>query len=753
MSTPILATKLYRPALRSTLVGRPRLVERLTIGLRQNQGFGRKLTLISAPAGFGKTTLVSSWIDALRSQAVDSQLTNQNKRADPVAWLSLDEGDNDPTRFLTYFISALQTLDLSNAEGLDLSNVEEDALPLGQGVLDVIQSPQPPPIESSLTVLLNEIAALPINLLFVLDDYHAIDSPLVDRALTFLVEHLPSSMHLVVATREDPPLPLARLRAQGQLTELRAADLRFTPEEAAGFLNQVSGLSLSAAEITALEIRTEGWIAGLQLAAISMQGNDDIGGFIESFTGSHHFVMDYLVEEVLNQQSASVQHFLLCTSILERLCGALCEAVLQAPAGSGQEMLAEIEQANLFLIPLDNERRWYRYHHLFADLLQQRLQQQIGSTSKGKPSADEALSEDTLHSRASIWFEENGLAIEAFQHAVAANNIDRAARLAEGDGMPLLFRGAVAPVVTWLESLPKDELDARPSLWVMYGSAMLFVGQNSQVEEKLHAAEAALAQVGKNAKTRDDIGHIATIRATLAVTQLDAQTIIAQAQRALAYLHPHNVPVRTATTWALGFAHQIQGNRAAAKDAYTEAIAASEAIGHFIIHIMSMTGLGNILEADCQLYEAAETYQRVLEVVGKRPTPSVCEAHHGLARIYYEWNDLSLARQHAEQSIHFAEQIEGFASLALSTAQLAQIKLAQGKLADAVTLVNQAERFLQQKSTLPYAPEIFVTKVAVLLHQGHLTAAAKIAEDNALSLSQARIYLTQGGSLRSAWGT
>ena len=295
MPTPILATKLYIPPPRPKVVLRPRLSERLNEALHRTPG----VTLISAPAGFGKTTLVSEWVAG-------------GKR--PAAWLSLDEGDNDPTRFLAYLVAALQTI----------------AANIGAGVLGVLQAPQPPPIESILTVLLNEITTLPDHFVLVLDDYHVIEAKPVNLALTFLLEHLPPQMHLVIATREDPDLPLARLRARGRLTELRAADLRFTASEAAEFLNPVMGLKLSAEDIAALETRTEGWIAGLQLAAISMQGQKDAARFIQSFTGSHRFVMDYLVEEVLQQQSESVQTFLLRTSILDRMCGPLCDEIGRA---------------------------------------------------------------------------------------------------------------------------------------------------------------------------------------------------------------------------------------------------------------------------------------------------------------------------------------------------------------------------------------------------------------------------------------
>src|SRR5688572_13634281 len=318
MSIPILPTKLYIPPPRPKVVSRPRLLAQLDEGTLS----GRKLTLISAPAGFGKTTLVSEWVTGF---------------GQPAAWLSLDEGDNDSTRFLTYLITALQTI----------------APHIGEGMLGVLQSPLPPPTETILTTLLNEITAIEDNFVLVLDDYHVIDSKPVDNALTFLIEHLPPQMHLTVTTREDPQLPLARLRVRNQLTELRAASSRFTPDEAAEFLNQVMGLNLSSENITALDKRTEGWIAGMQLAALSMQGHQDIAGFIESFTGSHHFVMDYLLEEVLNQQSASIQTFLLCTSILDHLCGSLCDAVLLDPSASSQEVLEYLEHANLFLIPVD----------------------------------------------------------------------------------------------------------------------------------------------------------------------------------------------------------------------------------------------------------------------------------------------------------------------------------------------------------------------------------------------------------------
>lgn len=701
MSTPILATKLYIPPPRPKVVLRPRLIEQL------NKGLHHKLTLISAPAGFGKTTLVSEWV-------IDCE-----RRA---AWLSLDDGDNDPTRFLTYLVAALQTI----------------APTIGAGVLGVLQSPQPPSIESILTVLLNDMSVLPDNFVLVLDDYHMIDARAIDTALIFLLEHLPPQMHLVIATREDPHLPLARLRVRGQLTELRVIDLRFTPSEAAGFLNQVMGLNLSMEDIAALETRTEGWIAGLQLAAISMQGHQDATSFIKSFTGSHHFVLDYLVEEVLHQQPESVQTFLLRTSILDRMCGPLCDAVLLDPSTSGQETLQSIEHANLFIVPLDNERRWYRYHHLFADLLRQRLPQSATGHEGG------GIAE--LHIRASIWYEDNGLEIEAFHHSAAAHDIERTARLMEGKakGMPLYFRGVVTPVLNWLASLPTTVLDARPSLWVSYASASLFASQVIGVEQKLLAAEAALQNIEPDDKTHDLIGHIAVIRATLAVIQHHTEDIIIQSRRALEYLNPNNFVLRTATIWTLGYAHHLQGDRLAASHAYTEAISTSQAIGHKIITIMATIGLGNIQEFDNQLSLAAQTYNHLLQMIGDPPLPVACEAHLGLARIFYERNNMEAAQQHGQQSLQLARQLENVDRVVDSEVFLARLKLVEGDVIEAAELLAAADQFAHQHNFVYRIPGVAATQVLVLLRQRHLAAAAHLAQTHELPISQARVHLAQG---------
>ncbi len=711
MAMSILATKLYIPPSRPKVVLRPRLVERLNENLRHRPG----MTLISAPAGFGKTTLVSEWVTGCEQ---------------PAAWLSLDEGDNDPVRFLTYLIAALQRVEAN----------------LGEGILRVLQTsqPQPPPIDLLLTDLLNEIVNVPADFILVLDDYHVIDSKVLDRALTFFLEHQPPQMHLVLATREDPDLPLSRLRARGQVLELRAADLRFSHAEAAEFLNQVMGLRLSAENIAALETRTEGWIAGLQLAGLSMQGYPDRASFIQSFTGSHHFVMDYLVEEVLHQQPERIQTFLLHTSILDRLCGPLCDAVLLDPSTSGQDTLQSLERANLFLVPLDNERRWYRYHHLFADLLRQRLRHSLASPDG---SAEHSMNE--LHIRASQWYEDNHFTLEAFRHAAAAKDIERAERLLDGGGIPLHLSGGVAPILDWLESLPVEVLHARPWLWWRHAAMLLINGQTIGVGEKLQAAEAGVANMLQGAEpddqTRNLIGLIAMASATLALTRYDVPAMIAQSHRALEYLDRDHLFQRANAHWTLGYAYVLQGERALARQAFTESVALGEAAGAMFPLILATIGLGYVQEVDNELYQAAETYRQVLKWAGDHPQQIIGEAHLGLARILYEWNDLDAAEQHTQQSLHLARQYESIIDRhVISEVFLARLKLAQGDLAGAADILAKADQSVRQHHFVHRAPEVAAAQVLTFIRQGNLAAAAHLAESHRLPMSQARVHLAQG---------
>jgi LuxR family maltose regulon positive regulatory protein len=705
MAASILATKLYAPPPRPNVVRRPRLIQRL------DEGLHRRLTLLSAPAGFGKTTLLSDWLA---------------ERDRPAAWLSLDSGDNDPARFLTYLVATVQTV---------VPNV-------GDGVLGALQTPQPPPIDAVLTALLNDLTSSVSNpLVLVLDDYHLIEASPVDQALAFLLEHLPPPLHLVLATREDPQLPLARLRAGGQLTELRAADLRFTPAEAAAFLTQAMGLTLSAEDVAALESRTEGWIAGLQLAALSLQGHTDASAFIQTFTGSHHFVMDYLVEEVLRRQPERVQVFLLRTSILDRLCGPLCEAVLRAPAGTGQATLEALERANLFLVPLDQERRWYRYHHLFAELLRQRLRQSAASSAVGEER--DLVAE--LHRRASQWFEDNGLPIEAFQQAVAANDFERTARMIERGGIPLHFRGAVTAMLDWLGSLPPAVLDARPALWASYAGLLLVSGHTTGVEEKLQAAERALAGAETDEDTRNLIGRIAAARATLALTRYAVEPMLFESLRALEYLHPNNLPMRANANFTLGFAYFLQGDRVASRRAYSEAAALSQAARDIFTTILATLGLGNVQEVEYQLHLAAETYRGILQVAGNQPLQIVGEVHIGLARVLYEWNELDPAEEHGQQSYQLERQYESVIDRFVSCQVfLARVRLARGDATGAAALLAEASQAARQRNFVHRIPEVAAAQVLVLLRQGHLAAAAQLAQAQELLLSQARAHLAQG---------
>ncbi|HSL46261.1 MAG TPA: LuxR C-terminal-related transcriptional regulator [Anaerolineales bacterium] len=707
----LLTTKLFIPSTRPERVFRPRLIERLNESLRHRPG----VTLISAPAGFGKTTLISEWIAGC---------------GQPAAWLSLDEGDNDPARFLAYLIAALQTV----------------AANIGEGISNVLQAPQPPPVESILTDLLNEITALPEHFILVLEDYHAIDARPVDQALTFLLEHQPPQLHLVITTREDPDLPLPRLRARGQLTEVRAADLRFTLAEATEFLNQVMRLPLSRDDIAALEHRTEGWIAGLQLAALSMQAQNDTAGFLQSFTGSHHFVMDYLMEEVLHQQPKEVQMFLLHTSILDRMCGPLCDAVLLNPSFSGQATLEYLERSNLFIVPLDNERRWYRYHHLFADLLRQRLGQSLAFSAEGGESHV-----SKLHIRASQWYEDNGLQLEAFRHAAAANDIERAERLIDGKGIPLHFSGGVVPILEWLDSLPAPVKNVRPSLWWRQAAMLLINGQTAGVQENLQAAEAALADILRGAEPDDEsrklIGRIAAATATLALTRYDIETMLAQSRRALAYLEPSNLSLRGNAYWTMGFAYDLLGDRIAARQAFLESISLSQAAGAIFTIILATIGLANIQELDNELYQAAETCRRVLQWAGDRPQQVISEVHLGLARILYEWNDLESAEHHAHQSLHLARQYESFIDrFVFGEVFLARLKLARGDVSGAASILAETDQSARQRNFVHRIPEIAAAQVLTLLRQGDLATAAHLAQEHKLPIPQARVHLAQGDS-------
>ncbi|HEX7975406.1 MAG TPA: AAA family ATPase, partial [Anaerolineales bacterium] len=447
--SPLIQTKLHKPFSRATRVNRPRLQTQIEEGLRS------PLTLVTGPAGFGKTTLVTASLASYY----------------PVAWLSLDRDDNQPGRFLTYLIAALQVVD--------------DAI--GDEAAQMLAASHQAPLDAILISLINDLDDASKEMILVLDDYQYLQSQDAHTATVFLLEHLPSTLHLVIITRSDPPLPLARLRARGQMMELRAADLRFTTSEAAQFLNEVMGLNLDSEAVWRLEELTEGWIAGLQMAALSMRNRDDKRSFIDSFSGTHRYILDYLLEEVLANQSLEVKHFLLFTSILERLTAPLCDALLKDKAGdpthvltSSSDILDALERANLFLVPLDDERRWYRYHHLFADLLRARLDQSYPGLAL------------QLHTRAAVWLEKEQMMVEAINHALVAGANDQAARLVEENTTRLLAKGELTALMSWIEALPSELHLSRPWLCIHQAYALAMAGRLAGVPELLARAEAAV---------------------------------------------------------------------------------------------------------------------------------------------------------------------------------------------------------------------------------------------------------------------
>jgi len=696
MSEPLLLTKLYVPPPLPNIVLRPRLIERLNEGLSA----GRKLTLISASAGFGKTTLVSEWV------AICGQ---------PVAWLSLDEGDNAPTSLLVYLVAALQTI---------TSNIGAEALRM-------LQSPQPPPIESILTILLNEITTIPDHFVLVLDDYHAIDSKPVGNVLTFLLEHLPPHMHLVIATREDPNLPLARYRVRGQLTELRAADLRFTPAEAAGFLNQMMGLNLSEEDIAALEARTEGWIAGLQLAAISMQGHQDAASFIKSFTGSHHFVLDYLVEEVLKQQSESVQTFLLVTSILDRLCGPLCDAVLGPPSASGQETLEYLERTNLFIVPLDSQRRWYRYHHLFADLLRRCL---------GKP---KEFTE--FHLRASQWHAENGDLGSAFHHAIEAGDFVRAVGLAElaWQGMNESFQSAAW--LGWVKKLPDKLIRTRPVLCTQIAQAFTDTGELEASELRLQDAERCLdgSDVANEAQLKPLPAMIALTRIYNAQVQGDPAATVKYAELALQLIPEDDFDRRARATTILEVTHWASGNLESAIRGIGDSMERLTQLGNHVFVVASAFAVADLLVGLGSLSEAERTYQDALQLAAQHgPEAEHITAHHhlGLSMIYRQRGDDTLAAHHLKRAAELGLQTTLVDWLYRWHVAQAQLKEAAGDLETALALLDEAKRVYIQ-TLVPDLHPIAALKARIYLKQGRLDKARAWAIERGLSLADEVSYL------------
>jgi LuxR family maltose regulon positive regulatory protein len=735
----LLTTKLYVPRLRASRVWRPRLVARLRQDLDQ-----RKLTLISAPTGFGKTTLLSEWLfqkDEGERMKDESFLHPSSLILHPskVAWLSLDKDDNDLVRFLTYVIAALQTVHPA----------------LGETTLAMLHPAQSFPLEAMLIPLLNDLVALPEESVLVLDDYHVIEIENIHQAVTFLLDHLPPHLHLMILSRTTPPLPLGHLRARGQLLELHAADLRFTPAEAAEFLNQVMGLNLSKADIELLETRTEGWIAGLQLAALSMQGRDaqDIPGFLASFSGSHPYILDYLAEEVLQRQPEPIQAFLLQTSILDRLCGPLCDAILsdfrlpilnfgleakntfenrKSKIENSQRVLEYLEQSNLFIVPLDDERHWYRYHHLFAELLRNFLQKKVGTSGV-----------TGLHRRAAAWFEQQGLVAEAMSHALAAADVERAARLVEQHAQTLFSRSEMTTLLSWLDALPAELIRSQPQLSLFQAWALALTGQ-------FEAAETALPESERQP------GEVAAIRATVAYLRRNMPRAIALYGQALETLPEENSFLRGAVALSLGIAYSWTGQVTQAGQALSQASAISRASGNLHVALTAMWNLAQLQIEQGHLRRAVELCRQALELAetdrqgDQGLPPAAGGAYVSLGALLYEQNDLEGAAAQLEAGIKLGEQGADLAILALGYLALARIKRAQADPKGALELANQAEQLARRYNSPYWTAQAAAYQARLWLAEGQLEGVVRWAQEYQLSAANEVNYLYEAEYLTLA---
>jgi LuxR family maltose regulon positive regulatory protein len=686
----LLATKLHVPRLRPGFVPRPRLAEAL------GEGLARGRVLVCAPAGSGKTALLAD-------------LAGDSDR--PVAWLGLDDGDSDPVRFWRYVIAAL-----------------DRARPGLAGRAGPLLGPPPPgSFEGLVTALVNELAADPgqDDVLLILDDYHLVDSGQVHDSVAFLLENLPRNLRVVISGRADPPLPLARLRARGQLAELRAADLRFTRAEAAALLGKAAGHDVPAAAADELTDRTEGWAAGLQLAGLSLRGRADAAGFASAFSGSHRFVLDYLADEVLAGQSEQVRTFLLETSVLERLSGQLCDAVT-GRAGS-QAMLEDIERAGLFLVPLDEVRGWWRYHHLFAGLLRVRLQ------------AEQPGQVQVLHRAAAAWYEAHDLADDAVRHALAAEDTGLAARLVERNVEMLLGRSEGATLRRWLSALPAESLRDRPRLYLAqaYGAALGY--RVAALATLLDEADRAFAVSGE--QPWDDPDGSATsvlanvpaatalLRAVLARLRGDAALAADYNRKAQERLGQDEWLMRSFVRWNQAMADRAAGRLEQAERGLTEVLTQRRAAGlagFLFMHVCY--SLGEVQREQGDLDGALAAYRQALEVVGPE-TANAGMAHVGLAQILYERNELTAALDYATRGVALCRQIAYTTPLATGLAMVARIRHAQGDAAGAREAIGQAGQIELSEEV---AALLDLQRVRLLLAQGDVSAAVTWAQSTDL---------------------
>ncbi|GHO50623.1 LuxR C-terminal-related transcriptional regulator [Ktedonospora formicarum] len=691
----LLATKFHPPRPRTQLVSRGPLVERLQRGVRG------ALTLVSAPAGYGKTTLLAQWLASTLA---------------PVAWLSLESEENEPTQFFTYLLAALQTLDPHFGAR-------------AQARLRLLQSAD---LETVLALLINDLINWQAeDFTLVLDDYHVITATPIHRALTHLVEHLPPQMSLIIATRSDPPLPLARLRALGHLTELRATELRFGATEASAFLEKVMRLHLSQEEVTTLQTRTEGWIAGLQLAALSLQSRADIASALAAFTGGHRFVLDYLSEEVLSRQPTQVQTFLLQTSVLERLSGSLCDAVTGSQ--ESQAMLETLDRANLFVIALDDVRGWYRYHHLFADLLRSRLQ-------KAMPTS---LPE--LHQRASRWYEAHDVILEAVHHAILAPDLERTTRLIEEHRHALVLRGQARTVLAFLHAFPDERIQRHPSLRLSQGLLLMLTGQLPEAFMRLQMAEQSASFITEECEAQAFLHQVAALQAYILFFQGDLESSVALAEQASNHLAHCPPEVREGAHVIAAHRVMLSGEVSHVDEQhmaqFTSALSTRNDLSAMET-LLNLTGIllqARLLRLQGRLRQAAATYEQMVQFQGEHEgtfiSPGSC---FGLGELAYEWNDLDTAERLLEQG---REALRGSLTLEASTiaqgyATLARLHQARNNHSHALAFMEEFERLAQTRQFAPMQlASARAVRARLAVMQGDFTEAVRWAEASGLSAS------------------
>ena len=704
---PLLETKLHIPRPPRGMVARPRLGDRLSRGLDS------ALTLISAPAGFGKTTVATEWFAALPVPGPST------------AWLSLDERDNDPMVFWTYVVAALRT-----AAGDEF----------GASALALVQSSQAP-LDAVVASLVNELCGVTDEVVLVLDDYHLIEAPEVHAGVAFLLERLPPQIHLVIATRMDPPVPLARLRADGRLTELRSTDLRFTSEESATYLRDVAGTGLSAADVTSLEERTEGWIAALQLAALSIKGRDDISSFIAEFAGDDRYIVDYLSEEVLARQGHDVRQFLLRTSILDRLTGASCDAVTGQDGGKAR--LAELERANLFLVPLDDRRRWFRYHHLFADVLRAHLLDEQPAEVIG------------LHRRASAWYEANGDPSEAIHHALAAADFEHAADLAEGAIPALQQRRQESTIRAWQKLIPEEVVRVRPVLNIGFVGALVSGGQLDGIEDRLRdierwletGAEAGAGEmvVVDEARFRFLRGAIELYRTALALVRGDLAATMTHARRVLD-LSPEGDDVgRAAAAGLLGLASWASGDLEGGYQAYAECVAGLRRAGHSADILGCSIALADIRRTQGRLGEALRINEDAVQPAGEQGGPvlrGTADMEVGMSEVHLERNDLAAARECLLRSQRLGDHNGLPQNPYRWRVAMARIHAAEGDFDAALDLLDDAQR-AYISDFFPDVRPVPAWRARVRVAQGELADAIAWARQRGLAVADDLRYLQE----------